>query len=296
MIVNRQFYTMKDGVNLSAIEVLNSEAPKFVVLHLHANSYTNFIYTGYGKSLSEQGGFIALLNLRGNGDSEGKKGHVDYIGQLEDDIDQVVLGFKKRFPATPIFLSGHSGGAAICLRYVNKYKKQNISGLILLAPIIQPHSEASRYKVSYSWLTNIFNNKQKNKDRLPDDKKNQLPKIFYIRVFLAKIFPFLRNITTLVFPDMGSDTGGRTYAFSYKTMKNYSIEDYHRTFKELNLPVFMSIGQDDDVTLPQFIDDMGQRYLADKKETEWHLLDKVNHINVVRKSQKMIASWLLAVA
>lgn len=285
-------FLMADGVLLSGLLIKGSEAPKSIVLHLHANSYTNVIYTSYARCLSQGNNVVCLLNLRGNGASGGLKGRVGYTGQLEDDVQQVVLQLAKSYPEVPIVLSGHSGGTAICLRYADRYKFHEIAGLILMAPIIQPNPEASRYDMPGTWFLKLFKRASGGGRSIPKNKKNQLPKIYVSRIILAWIFPFLRNIYTVSFPRDGDLHEGRTFYFSYKTMKNYFVPNYAAVFSRISAPVFISIGSDDDVTLPSFIDSISSEYISSDPKSECHILDGVNHINVVRKSQRKVASWL----
>ena len=286
-------FLMSDGVLLSGLVVKGSIPPQSIVLHLHANSYTNVIYTSYGRCLSQSDNVVCLLNLRGNGASGGLKGRVDYTGQLEDDVQQVILQLAESYPEVPIVLSGHSGGTAICLRYADRYKFNEIAGLILMAPIIQPNPEASRYDMPGTWFLKLFKRAGGGSRSMPKNKRNQLPKIFVGRIILAWIFPFLRNINTVSFPRNGDLHEGRTFDFSYKTMKNYFISNYAAVFSRISGPVFISIGSDDDVTLPSFINSISDEYISSDSKSECHILDDVNHINVVRKSQRKVASWLV---
>lgn len=285
-------FRMVDGVLLSALEIKESMAPSIVILHLHANSYTNIIYTSYARSLASNGAVVCLLNLRGNGTSEGVKGRVDYVGQLEEDVHEVICQLQKKYSKVPLVLSGHSGGTAICLRYLDRFSSEDISGLILLAPIIQPHPEASRYDMPGSRVLNFIRFQSLDKRLLPEDKRDKLPRIYLFRIFLAWIIPFMRDIKTVEFPRNGDEHEGRTFDFSYKTMKNYSIKNYKRLFGEITIPVFTSIGMDDDVTLPRFVEDICATYLSGGSNTEWHLIEGVNHSNIVRKSQRKVILWL----
>jgi len=74
-----------------------------------------------------------MIDLRGHGRSEGKRGDIDsfdtYLRDLENVIKYVVDKYRER-----IFLSGHSMGGLISLYYYLKYRKPSIYSLILSAP------------------------------------------------------------------------------------------------------------------------------------------------------------------
>ncbi len=86
------------------------------------------------------------LDHRGNGKSEGKRGHVekfsDYISDLKSFVDIV----KKREGEKRYFLLGNSMGGLIALRYIEEYP-EGIDGLIIASPLLKVEEEASKYKV-----------------------------------------------------------------------------------------------------------------------------------------------------
>lgn len=75
---------------------------------------------------------IKALTLRGHGDNPMRRGDVDYIGQFEDDIADLIAND----PRKPILL-GHSSGGGLVVRFAGGAHREKLAGAILLAPFLQ---------------------------------------------------------------------------------------------------------------------------------------------------------------
>lgn len=88
---------------------------------------------------------IALLgtDLRGHGNSEGKRGHVPTFGTWLDDLFQSLEKTRAEFPNVPLFLYGHSLGGMVVLDYVLE-RKPELAGVIASAPLLKLAFEPPR--------------------------------------------------------------------------------------------------------------------------------------------------------
>ena len=65
----------------------------------------------------------------------GKPGTCDYIGQLEDDISDIITWFEQeQEQPLPLILGGHSAGSVVCLRYLEKYGQGKVAASYFIAP------------------------------------------------------------------------------------------------------------------------------------------------------------------
>ncbi|MGQ1786530.1 MULTISPECIES: alpha/beta fold hydrolase [unclassified Saccharicrinis] len=88
------------------------------------------------------------IDLRGNGRSEGKRGHTDSLEKYMEDIDACVNYSSRLFSdQLPKLIMGNSMGGAIALHYGIKHKNM-FSGLILTAPWIRLTSPITKAKMS----------------------------------------------------------------------------------------------------------------------------------------------------
>jgi len=96
---------------------------------------------------------ITLLgtDLRGHGNSDGKRGHVPTFGTLLDDLFQTLEKARAAFPSKPLFLYGHSLGGLIVLDYVLK-RNPKLDGIIVSAPLLKLASEPPAWKL---WILKL---------------------------------------------------------------------------------------------------------------------------------------------
>ena len=77
------------------------------------------------------------LDLRGFGQSTGQRGHIYSFDEYLDDLDKFVSFVWRRYPSEPMFVSGHSLGGIIVIRYIEEYKNPLVKGAILSAPALR---------------------------------------------------------------------------------------------------------------------------------------------------------------
>src|SRR5690349_22073579 len=117
--------TLRDGVKLHAY-VLEAAggAPRTAVVLVHGVLGTGFLLDRGAGMLREAFGAasteVLAIDLRGHGASGGAPGDVDYIGQYEDDLGDVVRALRRDRADLHVVLAGHSMGGGIVLRYAEK--------------------------------------------------------------------------------------------------------------------------------------------------------------------------------
>ena len=62
------------------------------------------------------------VDLRGHGQSEGKRGHTPSHDMLLDDVEELLMHARAEYNDIPLFLYGHSLGGNIVTNYVLKEK------------------------------------------------------------------------------------------------------------------------------------------------------------------------------
>ena len=69
---------------------------------------------------------------------------MDYIGQYEDDLADVVTQVKFQKPNEKIIIAGHSMGGGISLRYAMRNDFPEVDGYLLVAPTIGHNNPTMR--------------------------------------------------------------------------------------------------------------------------------------------------------
>ncbi len=124
-----------------------------ILIFIHGSSYHGGGYNELANTVSASGAAkVVLPNMRGHYFSGRRRGDVEYIGQYEDDIVDLIRELRKQGHKGPIILGGHSSGAGFLLRFAGGQgpKQEAIAGYIALAPII-PRTAAVRGGNAGGW-------------------------------------------------------------------------------------------------------------------------------------------------
>ena len=144
-------YAARDGEQL-AYRIYDSTADR-ILIFVHGSSYHGGGYHGLAAALSLGGvAKVVLPNLRGHYQSGRHRGDVDYIGQLEDDIADLIAELRGQRLKGPITLGGHSSGGGLAIRFAGGPHAALVSSYLLLAPAI-PTSPAMRQGTAGGWAS-----------------------------------------------------------------------------------------------------------------------------------------------
>jgi len=83
---------------------------------------------------------LITYDVRGHGDSEGQRGHIEHFDLYVVDLDMIVKEGEQLYPQKPCALVAHSNGGLITAYYLTKHQKSvstlfpNIKCIILCAP------------------------------------------------------------------------------------------------------------------------------------------------------------------
>ncbi|KAF8220578.1 alpha/beta-hydrolase [Tricholoma matsutake] len=133
---------------------------KAVIVFIHGFAEHVGRYTHFHLPLAEHGIAVFAFDLRGFGktalDTEGHKskdstyGKTSWLEQMAD-IEWALGHAKEAFPRVPVFLAGHSMGAAEVLGFVTQGEKSSrhamitsLAGVITTSPLIEQATPASR--------------------------------------------------------------------------------------------------------------------------------------------------------
>lgn len=135
--------TARDGTPLAAR--VYAGASDTVIVAIHGSSGRGRYFHPLARYLSERGrATVYALDLRGHGQSGGRRGDVDYVGQLEDDLADVVTMIRRERPAARIVLLGHSAGGGLAVRYAGGTGRPGVDGYVLLAPYLGPEAPTTK--------------------------------------------------------------------------------------------------------------------------------------------------------
>jgi len=134
-------YTARDGVRL-AYRAYPGGAKDVAVL-IHGSGTESSVMNALAKTLQQDGVTVYAPDLRGHGAS-GTRGDIDYIGQLDDDLADLVASVRPRNPGARMTLIGFSGGGALTIRIAGGPYSNLFDRYILIDPAIVYPSPLAR--------------------------------------------------------------------------------------------------------------------------------------------------------
>jgi len=135
-------FAARDGTKL-AYRSYSSAAPaagEGSVVLIHGSSATSSSMHPMAKELSAAGFTTYALDIRGHGAS-GRKGQIDYIGQLEDDLTDFMRAVS---PPAPVTLAGFSSGGGFAIRFAGSKQQNLFQSYLFLAPFLSPDAPTVR--------------------------------------------------------------------------------------------------------------------------------------------------------
>ncbi|WP_163850711.1 alpha/beta hydrolase [Pseudooceanicola aestuarii] len=132
--------TMRDGLALPVRRVAGPNGAPLLVL-VHGSGWHGGQFDGLARRMAEHAN-VVVPDLRGHGASEGRSGDVDHIGQLEEDLADLIAA--EAAPGQKVVLAGHSSGGGLVVRFAGGGNAALIDGAILLAPFLKYNAPTAR--------------------------------------------------------------------------------------------------------------------------------------------------------
>ena len=101
----------------------------------HGSSASSEEMNAVAKALAQGGVAAVAIDARGHGAS-GTRGDIAYIGQLDDDLADLVAELRKSYPPLRLTLIGHSSGGGFVLRIAGGPLVRKFDRFVLLAPFL----------------------------------------------------------------------------------------------------------------------------------------------------------------
>lgn len=249
-------FTARDGTALayrhySAAGTTGSPARRIVLIH--GSSASSRSMHAMAMALVAAGFAVDVLDIRGHGDS-GTRGHIAYIGQLEDDV----ADFMKAVPhAGPSSLLGFSAGAGFVLRFSASAQTALFDRYVLLAPFL-PQAPTNRPGGGWASVG--------------------LPRIVALTVLNRFGETGWNQLPTIQFALTPEAAKFLTASYSYALMTNFSAHlDYAEDIRRAPNNLQLITGVDDELMFPERYADV---FKAAGKDLPVTLVPGTNHIGL----------------
>ncbi|MGI8922411.1 MAG: lysophospholipase [Solirubrobacteraceae bacterium] len=108
--------------------------PAGTVVIAHGGGEHSGRYQHVADRLNEEDFAVFALDHRGHGESEGKPGLIEDLGELVSDLGTMISIAREEQPKKELFLLGHSMGGCVALDYTLD-REDTLDGLVLSAPL-----------------------------------------------------------------------------------------------------------------------------------------------------------------
>jgi alpha-beta hydrolase superfamily lysophospholipase len=262
----RTFITVRDRTPIAA-RVYGAPSD-LVVVAIHGSSAEGTYLHALAQSLVETAE-TWVVDLRGHGASGGRRGDVDYIGQLEDDLDDVLAAIHALRAHAKIVLLGHSSGGGLVVRWAGRTRRPHVDGFALLAPFLGATAPTTRPS-SGGWAI------------------VDVPKTIELATKAAAGDPSGQDAVTVRFQKPESvRTGREVLAYTFRMMVSFAPhEDLQADLRGVDAPLLLVAGADDEA------------FYADRYEAvvpgSVHILPGAHHLDVVvdPRAHEEIRGWL----
>jgi len=227
------------------------------------------------KNLCRMGIEVIAPDLRGHGRNPERRGDIDYLGQLDDDLRDLIRQLKNKNPSSRIILGGHSAGGAFVLKFA-KNNHQLLSGVLLLAPYLgwaAPTTKQDR--------TDIRSNRKM---------------IMLLEILTRFGITWFNGIKVIHFdriPEQSPEA--HTFSYSFRMLRDLMFGDSPSELKELarvNLPLLLLVGEEDQAFFP---DKYSESVLPYQPNAEIFIIEGCDHSNLLDsvKAKNIIGEWIL---
>jgi alpha-beta hydrolase superfamily lysophospholipase len=266
-----QSFKARNGAKLS-FRYYASESDKVLIL-LHGSGY-------HSRYLLPLAGFISKENLanvytpdlRGHGKSPVRRGDIDYIGQFEDDIADLLKLIKSRHPEADLILGGHSSGGGLAIRFAGSPHGRQIDAYLLLSPFLKYNAPTMR-PYSGGWA------------------HPSTGRIIGLEMLNNVGIGAFNHIKVIHFnmPEEARD-GTETLSYSYRLNKSYAPENYKKNLAAISQPLLVAVGSADKA----FKADEFEPAISPYTDVEVKLLKGVSHMGIVvgKEIRPVIENWL----
>jgi non-heme chloroperoxidase len=264
-------FAARDGEQL-AYRHYPAQSDKVLIL-LHGSGWHSQYFLPLAEFISSEGlAQVYTPDLRGHGPAPERRGDVDYIDQLEDDLADLTAMIRKDNPNAMLVMGGHSSGGGLAIRFAGSQYGQQADAYLLLTPYltykgptIRPKSGGWAYPYTariagLSMLNNLgirwFNELTVIEFNMPEEARN----------------------------------GTETLSYTYRLNTGYAPRNYKKDLSAITQPLLVVAGTADE----SFVVEQYEPVISQYTEVQVRLLQDVTHMGVVvgPEVRPIVKGWL----
>lgn len=237
-----------------------------IAILVHGSSGSSVAVHALADALAARGVETYAPDIRGHGGS-GSRGDIGFIGQLENDMADLVALVRKTSPTDPLTLLGHSSGGGFALRIASSPIQDLFARTVLLAPYLGYDAPTNR-PASGGWA---------NAD---------IPRFFGLMALRRLGIDCCKSLPTLAFAVPANSAKILNPTYSFRLMRNFATRGYQADLAAAHHPMTLIAGASDELMLA---DKYADAVHAVAPSVQVKLIDGVDHMGIVGNAQGVAA-------
>jgi alpha-beta hydrolase superfamily lysophospholipase len=250
-------FQARDGTELGYRRYPAGSPTGKIAMLVHGSSGSSTAVHALAKALAARGVETYAPDIRGHGAS-GTRGDIVYLGQLEDDVSDLVGEIRKTSPGAQLVLIGFSAGGGFALRVAGSPTQKLFEHTVLLAPYLGYDAPSTRGVDAGGWAS-------------PD-----IPRFIGLTVLRRLGILCCESLPTIAFAVAPNTSANLASTYSYRLMRNFGpTQAYRDDLAAAVKPVAVFAGSADELMFAdKYKDAVGDRVPV-------KLIDGVNHMGLV---------------
>jgi alpha-beta hydrolase superfamily lysophospholipase len=229
-----------------------------VAILVHGSSGSSPSVHALADALAAHGVETFAPDIRGHGGS-GTRGDIGYVGQLEDDMADLVAHVRRTNPDAPITLLGHSAGGGFALRLASSPIQNLFARTVLLAPYLG-HDAPTNRPNSGGWA------------------QADIPRLLALAVLRRIGIDCCDALPVLAFAVPPNSEKILVPAYSNRLTRNFATRGYKADFAATTRPVTLIAGAADELMLS---DKYADAVHAIAPSVDVKLIEGANHMSLL---------------
>jgi alpha-beta hydrolase superfamily lysophospholipase len=265
-------FVARDGVELP-FRYYDGRASTDLIL-LHGSGAHSLYLSDMAAAIATAGvADVYTPDLRGHGRKPRRRGDIDYIDQLEDDIADLISFIRRRDSKSAVILGGHSSGGGLAIRIAGGGAAARADAYLFLAPFLEHDAPTVRPR-SGGWA------------------HPKISKIILLDLLNRVGITAFNGATVLEFDLPASRRSGfETPAYTYRLMNGFAPRDYRSDISAMCEPALVLVGSDDEAF---YSDQFAPVFSKFAPQARVELVPGVGHLGLVAAPQvrDAVVSWV----
>ena len=203
--------------------------PDRVIVLVHGSSGTDVSMLKLAQALQAAGATVYGISLRGHGGSGITNGDVSYIGQLDDDLADLVKGLGLDEPGVHRTLMGFSSGGGFTLRIAGGRGSRLFDDYLAISPYIGQDSPTNKPNAG-GWADVAG------------------PRIIALALLASAGLPWFQDLPVVHFATGAKPSNTRTPVYTFRLVASLELgNDWRPVLARIKAPTAIVVGTDDEL-------------------------------------------------